>query len=73
MKWIQAKSGNECVSVSTDGQILWWENKISNKKSEFILSGSQIYGGKGMEVSEEKAKKVFGGSCLEFHHEMPTK
>lgn len=26
-----------------------------------------------MEISEEKAKKIFGGSCLEFHHEMQTK
>jgi len=25
--WIQSRTGNECVSVSTDGQLLWWDTR----------------------------------------------
>lgn len=23
--WLQSKTGSECMSVSTDGMVLWWD------------------------------------------------
>lgn len=29
--WVQSRTGNECVSVSTDGTLLWWDvRKLAN-------------------------------------------
>lgn len=25
--WVQSRTGNECVSVSTDGQLMWWDTR----------------------------------------------
>jgi len=31
VSWVQSRAGNECCSISTDGQVLWWDvRKLGN-------------------------------------------
>jgi len=39
MYWVSSKTGNQCVSVSTDGQMLWWDTrKLGEPVSTLLLS-----------------------------------
>jgi len=69
--WIQSRSGNECCSVSTDGQLLWWDIRKLKKgpTDSMTLSGSTsdgreiIYGGSAMEYrSDAGATRFLVGS-----------
>jgi len=47
--WIQSRTGNECVSASTDGQLLWWDvRKLSEGPTDTMIlnadSGDYIHG-----------------------------
>lgn len=57
--WIQSRTGNECCSVSTDGQLLWWDTrKLEDGPTDsMVLSAS---------AGENKDDKVFGGTSLEY-------
>ena len=36
--WITSKTGNQCASVSTDGQMLWWDiRKLSEPTEQLVL------------------------------------
>jgi len=62
--WISSKTGNQCVSVSTDGQMLWWDTRRLNEPTETLELATDAKGG-GM---------VLGGSSLEYNTEAgPTK
>ena len=38
VSWCAGKTGTECVSVSTDGRILWWDTKmLDNGPTEELL------------------------------------
>jgi dynein axonemal intermediate chain 2 len=52
--WIQSRSGNECCSISTDGQMLWWDVRNLGKGpiDSFKL--------------ERPDGLTFGASCLEY-------
>lgn len=52
--WIQSRSGNECASVSTDGQLLWWDIRklAAGPTDSMILQGT--------------GDAVFGGTSLEY-------
>lgn len=57
--WINSKTGNQCVSVSTDGQILWWDTrKLAEPTDSLLLStgpaaGNQVLGGSSLEYNTE--------------------
>lgn len=57
--WINSKTGNQCVSVSTDGQILWWDTrKLAEPTDTLLLStgaaaGNQVLGGSSLEYNTE--------------------
>jgi len=62
--WISSKTGHQCVSVSTDGQMLWWDTrKLDEPIDSLVLTTDS----KGSGVT-------LGGSCLEYSTEAgPTK
>lgn len=57
--WINSKTGNQCVSVSTDGQILWWDTKRLSEPTDSlqlctdVKSNGQVLGGSSMEYNSE--------------------
>ncbi|KAJ1445521.1 WD40-repeat-containing domain protein [Pelagophyceae sp. CCMP2097] len=61
--WVSSKTGNQCASVSTDGQMLWWDIRKLGEPVDQLLLDSDAKGG-GM---------VLGGSSMEYNKEIPTK
>jgi dynein intermediate chain 2 len=57
--WINSKTGNQCVSVSTDGQMLWWDTrKLADPTDSLQLctdvkSNGQVLGGSSLEYNSE--------------------
>lgn len=59
--WISSKTGNQCASVSTDGQMLWWDTRRLGEPTDSL----QL---------ENRDGQVLGGSSLEYNTEAgPTK
>lgn len=61
--WISSKTGNQCASVSTDGQMLWWDTRRLGEPVDRLVLDSDAKSG-GM---------VLGGSSMEYNKEIPTK
>ncbi|KAI9199587.1 WD40-repeat-containing domain protein [Polychytrium aggregatum] len=61
VQWVQSKSGSEFFSVSTDGQVLWWDIRKLTDPTESLL------------LDPEKNGNVIGGTVLDFETTMPTK
>ena len=53
--WIQSKTGTECFSASTDGQVLWWDIRKMGEPTEVL------YLDKKQDLS-----KAQGAYCLEY-------
>jgi dynein intermediate chain 2 len=57
IRWIQARGGNECVSVSTDGRLLWWDMrkpKQNGYTDELVLEEKGTrYGGMSLGYKAE--------------------
>jgi dynein intermediate chain 2 len=54
--WISSKTGNQCASVSTDGQMLWWDTRRLNEPTDLVPLQStkgQILGGSSMDYNQE--------------------
>lgn len=57
--WINSKTGNQCVSVSTDGQMLWWDTRRLSEPTDAlqlctdIKANGQILGGSSLEYNSE--------------------
>ena len=42
--WIQSKTGTECFSTSTDGQVLWWDiRKLGEPTESLYLDKKQDF------------------------------
>jgi hypothetical protein len=37
--WVSSKTGNQCCSVSTDGQMMWWDTRKLSEPQDTI----QVY------------------------------
>ena len=35
--WLQSKTGTECMSVSTDGSVLWWDIRKLGEPTESLI------------------------------------
>lgn len=57
--WINSKTGNQCVSVSTDGQMLWWDTRRLSEPTDSLLMCTDTKGN----------GQVLGGSSLEYNSE----
>lgn len=56
VQWIQARGNNECVSVSTDGQMLWWDIRLIAKgpiDSMQLRGEHAAYGGTALEYKSD--------------------
>ncbi len=60
--WLHGKSGTECVSVSTDGRMLWWDFKKPGEPTDSLLLTDGMPGA-------DRQEKVLGGTCLEYNPE----
>mmetsp|Transcript_6400 Transcript_6400/g.14130 ORF Transcript_6400/g.14130 Transcript_6400/m.14130 type:complete len:361 (-) Transcript_6400:714-1796(-) len=64
--WISSKTGNMCASVSTDGQMLWWDTRRLREPVDRI----ELSTGKHPHLPDT----VLGGSSMEYNQEAgPTK
>lgn len=62
--WVSSKTGHQCVSVSTDGQMFWWDTRKLEQPIDTLILDTDSKGG-GMRL---------GGSSLEYSTEAgPTK
>ncbi|XP_072501682.1 dynein axonemal intermediate chain 2 [Notamacropus eugenii] len=62
--WLQSKTGTECFSASTDGQVMWWDIRKINEPTEVLV----------MDVSRKGIlENALGAIALEFEPTMPTK
>ncbi|GMI17612.1 hypothetical protein TrLO_g4434 [Triparma laevis f. longispina] len=62
--WISSKTGNQCASVSTDGQMMWWDTRRLGEPTDVLNLATDSKGG-GM---------TLGGSSMEYNQEAgPTK
>jgi|Transcript_18619 dynein intermediate chain 2 len=59
--WISSKTGNQCASVSTDGNMLWWDTRRLGEPVD------------ALQLSTGKDGAVLGGSAMDYHKEVPTK
>eukprot|EP00935_MAST-01C_sp_MAST-1C-sp1_P000029 g29.t1 len=55
--WISSKTGTQAASVSTDGQMLWWDTRKLSEPTDTIplqtISSGQVLGGCSMEYNQE--------------------
>ena len=60
--WIAGKAGSECVSTSTDGRLLWWDqrNLEAGPTEELKLI-------ENFQVNGQTVPKVLGGTSLEYN------
>jgi dynein intermediate chain 2, axonemal len=59
--WMASKTGTECFSVSTDGQVSWWDIRKLGEPTESLL----------LDVKGDGS--VYGGVTLDYDPTMPTK
>jgi dynein intermediate chain 2 len=57
--WISSKTGNQCASVSTDGQMLWWDTRKLSEPTDRILLSTDC----------KNNGVILGGSSLEYNSE----
>jgi len=60
--WIAGKSGVECVSTSTDGRLLWWDQRNLEPGPTEELKLIENF-----QVNGETVPKVLGGTSLEYN------
>lgn len=61
--WLSlGRTGNECVSTSTDGRVLWWDmRKLSEGPVDELLMNEK------MKYQDKDIEKVLGGTSLEYN------
>ncbi|KAL3145226.1 Dynein, 70 kDa intermediate chain, flagellar outer arm [Trebouxia sp. C0010 RCD-2024] len=60
--WLQSKTGTECMSVSTDGSVLWWDIRKLGEPTESLV------------LKERGSETVLGAMSLEYNPQAgPTK
>ncbi|XP_067570471.1 LOW QUALITY PROTEIN: dynein axonemal intermediate chain 2 [Pseudorca crassidens] len=62
--WLQSKTGTECFSASTDGQVMWWDVRKMSEPTEVVI----------MDITKkELLERALGATALEFEATLPTK
>ncbi|XP_037666009.1 dynein intermediate chain 2, axonemal isoform X3 [Choloepus didactylus] len=62
--WLQSKTGTECFSASTDGQVMWWDIRKLSEPTEVVI----------MDITrKELLENALGAISLEFESTLPTK
>jgi dynein intermediate chain 2 len=67
--WVSSKTGSACASVSTDGQMIWWDTRKLHEPSDTIqlctdikTPNAPILGGSSMEYNSEAGSKYLVGT-----------
>ncbi|NWH68942.1 DNAI2 protein, partial [Geococcyx californianus] len=61
--WLQSKTGTECFSASTDGQVLWWDVRKLTEATERMC----------LDITRQGLlEKALGAVSLEFEPTMPN-
>ena len=62
--WCAGKTGTECVSISTDGRILWWDfKKLDDGPTEELVLEEKF------DIDGEKVPKILGATSLAYDGE----
>ncbi|NXO99771.1 DNAI2 protein, partial [Certhia brachydactyla] len=62
--WLPSRTGTECFSGSTDGQVLWWDIRKMSQPSEKLI----------LDITRgDQLKNALGAISLDFAPTMPTK
>lgn len=62
LAWLQSKTGTECMSVASDGSVLWWDIRKLAEPIETLT------------LTERGSEKVLGAVSLEYSPQAgPTK
>nr|XP_035934928.1 dynein intermediate chain 2, axonemal isoform X1 [Halichoerus grypus] len=62
--WLQSKTGTECFSASTDGQVMWWDIRKMSEPTEVVI----------LDITrKEQLESALGAISLEFESTLPTK
>ena len=63
VSWIQSRTGNECASISTDGQLLWWDiRKLRRGYADQMWlegEGGVRYGGMSLDYKSDAGATRF--------------
>jgi hypothetical protein len=59
--WIQSKTGTECFSASSDGQVLWWDTRKMGEPTEKLYLDP---------TKKQDLTKAQGSMCLEYEPTM---
>lgn len=63
--WISSKTGHQCASVSTDGQMMWWDTRNLSAPTDIIKLIPDL---------KDKTSMILGGCSMEYNSEAgPTK
>ncbi|XP_006886454.1 PREDICTED: dynein intermediate chain 2, axonemal [Elephantulus edwardii] len=62
--WLQSKTGTECFSASTDGQVMWWDIRKLSEPTELLILDI---------TKKEMLENALGAISLEFESTLPTK
>ncbi len=62
--WIQSKTGTECFSTSTDGQVLWWDVRKMTEPTEIMYLDP---------TKTQDFNCAIGAYALEYESTIPTK
>lgn len=62
--WIQSKTGTECFSTSTDGQVFWWDIRKLGEPTEVLYLDP---------TKKQDFSKAQGAYALEYESTIPTK
>uniref|UniRef100_A0A5K3FF78 WD_REPEATS_REGION domain-containing protein n=1 Tax=Mesocestoides corti TaxID=53468 RepID=A0A5K3FF78_MESCO len=62
--WIQSKTGTECFSTSTDGQVFWWDVRKMSEPTEFMYLDP---------TKTQSFNCAIGAYALEYESTIPTK
>ena len=61
VRWTQSKSGNLCVSASTDGRLLWWDTRRLGEPTSELWLRAPTNGGMSAAVDEAARSSGEGG------------
>ncbi|KAK2503602.1 hypothetical protein MC885_021843 [Smutsia gigantea] len=62
--WLQSKTGTECFSASTDGQVMWWDIRKMSEPTEVVI----------LDITKKgQLENALGAMSLEFESTLPTK
>ncbi|CAG9806675.1 unnamed protein product [Chironomus riparius] len=64
--WINSKTGNECFSGGSDGQVIWWDTRKFSERLDLLYMDP-------VKSDEQFLERSYGISVLEYETTIPTR